>query len=91
MKSCVGCKHLVAHGAACKGDEQLSSVEDPLTGALFGGTRDSPINYSGQARRICAKRAAVADQIEICTSQSCLLDWFRGCMTDCSTIANHPE
>ena len=34
MKSCVGCKHLVAHGAACKGDEQLSSVEDPLTGRV---------------------------------------------------------
>ena len=34
MKSCVGCKHLVAHGSACKGDEQLVRCEDPLTGGV---------------------------------------------------------
>ncbi len=32
MKSCKGCKNLVAFGAACKGDEQLTRHEDALTG-----------------------------------------------------------
>lgn len=34
MKPCIGCKHLVAHGAACKGDEQLTRTVDPLTGSV---------------------------------------------------------
>ena len=51
MKRCVGCKHLVAFGAACKGDEQLTRQEDPMTGAVRwvdarfpeqGGLRPSP-------------------------------------------------
>jgi hypothetical protein len=32
MKPCIGCKHLVANGAACKADEQLVRVVNPLTG-----------------------------------------------------------
>ena len=34
MKRCVGCKHLVAFGAACKGDEILTRVENPMTGSV---------------------------------------------------------
>lgn len=33
-KRCVGCRHLVAYGAACKGDEHLTRIEDPLTGVV---------------------------------------------------------
>ena len=51
MKRCVGCKHLVAFGAACKGGEILTRVEDPMTGHVVwndvrypggGGFRPSP-------------------------------------------------
>lgn len=34
LKPCIGCKHLVAYGLACKADEQLTRVEDPLTGRV---------------------------------------------------------
>lgn len=34
MKRCFGCKHLVAFGAACKGDEQLTRLVDPMTGVV---------------------------------------------------------
>jgi hypothetical protein len=34
MKRCVGCKHLVAYGRACNGDERLTSQEDPMTGTV---------------------------------------------------------
>ncbi len=34
MKPCIGCKHLVAHGGACKADERLTRVEDPMTGVV---------------------------------------------------------
>lgn len=34
MKTCKGCKHLVAYGAACKADEDLTRIEDPMTGAV---------------------------------------------------------
>lgn len=34
MKPCNGCKHLVAFGAACKADEVLTRMEDPMTGAV---------------------------------------------------------
>lgn len=34
MRTCRGCKHLVAHAAACKGGEQLTRLQDPLTGAV---------------------------------------------------------
>jgi len=51
MKRCVGCKHLVAFGNACKGDEVLTRIEDPMTGTVKwrdlrfpdqGGFRPSP-------------------------------------------------
>ena len=34
MTPCKGCRHLVARGAACKGDEQLTRTVLPLTGAV---------------------------------------------------------
>jgi hypothetical protein len=34
MKRCVGCKNLVAFGAACKGDEVLTRIEDSMTGSV---------------------------------------------------------
>lgn len=34
MKTCKGCKLLVAFGAACQGDEQLTRIENPLTGCV---------------------------------------------------------
>lgn len=34
MKPCIGCKHLVAYGAACKGGEKLERQVNPLTGSV---------------------------------------------------------
>ena len=34
MKPCKGCKYLVAFGAACKADEILTRIEDPMTGSV---------------------------------------------------------
>ena len=60
LKKCIGCKHLVAYGAACKGDEQLTRVEDPMTGAIswrdfrypaHGGMRFSPANMRAEGGR----------------------------------------
>lgn len=51
MKPCVGCRNLVGFGAACKGGEMLTRIEDSLTGRVSwrdlrftdsGGWRPSP-------------------------------------------------
>ena len=43
MKRCVGCKHLVAFGGACKGGEILTRTEDPMTGNVMW----SDLRYPG--------------------------------------------
>lgn len=65
MKSCRGCKHLVAQGAACKADEQLSCRVDPLTGRVRwvdprfpeqGGWRPSPAEMRAPGGRCGPER-----------------------------------
>jgi len=60
MRRCVGCKHLVGFGAACKGDEQLTRVEDQMTGVVRwrdlrfpqqGGIRPSPAEMRTEGGR----------------------------------------
>ena len=72
MKRCVGCKHLVAFGAACKGDEQLTRVEDPMTGAVrwrdlrfpqHGGMRPGPAEMRKEGGRCGPGRALYAPRL----------------------------
>lgn len=80
MKRCIGCKHLVAFGGACKGGESLSRVKDPLTGVVTlidlsypsgGGVRPSPGEMRAPNGRCGPDRKLYAPKL-----LARLLPWF---------------
>lgn len=72
MKPCVGCKHLVAFGVACKGDELLTRIEDPMTGGVVwrdmrypdqGGFRPAPSEMRKEGGRCGHDRKLYAPKL----------------------------
>ena len=72
MTSCIGCKHLVAWGAACKGDEQWTRLKDQMTGVVYyrdlrfpkqGGMRPSPAEMRKEGGRCGPERRLYAPSL----------------------------
>ena len=50
MKSCIGCKYLVAHRLVCSANEHLSRTKDALTGQIVYVNLNFPDDMNLQPR-----------------------------------------